>query len=284
MDLNILNNIKSIESNHILNILVLNNDFSFEINDLVSLKPFGNIYVAVSTTLQSSQLVGKLNGLNYKINLTTRIPIISYDLVISNYESDLLKLILRNLTIKYFYLVNKSTNFNIENYIEINKNVFKLKTVTTSSQNNLNNIESNLNVINNDKQDDTELNYDIFIKNINITPIKYDEYRINYLNPVVPGKVSIIMIVSSLNNTFAEVIRNLKAQDYPLIEFIIIDNGAGFRNNVKPNIRYGSKMNVKFCEYHAKELCSGEYMFILHEDAIIFDINDYIEQGKYETR
>lgn len=286
INFNILNNIKASESNHLMNILVLNTDMSFNLNDLGELNNYGNIFIVVSTPLESSQLIGRLGAYkNIKVILQQRIPIKSYDLVISNYVYDLLNLIITNLTVKYLYIVNKPEGFNPQNYYEFIQNAFRLKGVATSSQNNLNNKQSNVNVITEDVDlGEEDIDYDIFIKEIATTPIKYDEYKINYLKPAVPGKVSIVMIVSALNNTFAEVIRNLKAQEYPLIEFIIIDNGAGFRNNVKPNIRYGSKMELDFCEYHAKELCSGEYMFILHEDSELFNINEYIEQGKYETR
>lgn len=286
INFNILNTIQTSESNHLLNILVLNTDMSINLNELGELNNYGNIFIVVSTPLESSQLIGRLNAYkNIKVVLEQRIPIRSYDLVISNYPTSLLNLILSNLTVKYLYLINKPEGFELQNYYEFAQNSFRLKGVTTTSQNNINNEQSNMNVVNEDTDMGEEnVDYDIFIKELSITPIKYDEYRINYLKPAVPGKVSVVMIISALNNTFAEVIRKLKAQEYPLIEFIIIDNGAGFRNNVKPNIRYGSKMEIDFCEYHAKELCSGEYMFILHEDSELFDINECIEQGKYETR
>jgi len=64
------------------------------------------------------------------------------------------------------------------------------------------------------------------------------------------------MVVSQQNNNFAEVLRDLKAQELPSIEFIIIDNASNYRNNVKPNIRYGEKMPEDYCMYHAKELTS----------------------------
>ena len=286
IDFNILNNIKTSESNHLLNILVLNTNIDIDINELNNLKTYGNIFIVVSTPLQSSQLIGNLGvNSNIKVVLKQRIPIRYYDLVISNYVTDTLNLILSNLTIKYLYLINKPENFTLQNYYEFSQNAFRLKNITTTSQNNINEEDSNTNVIyENSNLDEENIDYDIFIKTLSVTPIKYDEYKINYLYPAIPGKVSIIMIVSALNNKFAEVIRKLKAQEYPSIEFIIIDNGAGFRNNVKPNIRYGSRMELDFCEYHAKELCSGEYIFILHENSDLFDIYEYIEQGKYLTR
>ena len=92
------------------------------------------------------------------------------------------------------------------------------------------------------------------------------------------------MIVSALNNNFADVLRNIRSQNLPLIEYIIIDNAAGFRNNVKPNIRYGERMPIDFCEYHAKELSTGEYIIILNEASPSFDVMEIISQGKFETR
>ena len=110
------------------------------------------------------------------------------------------------------------------------------------------------------------------------------KYGINYINEVVPGMTSIIMIVSENNNKFAETLRAIRAQNVGSIEYIIIDNAAGFRNNVKPNIRYGEKMSEDICIEHAKELCSGEYMFILNQDSDEINVLEEIEKGKYETR
>ena len=151
--------------------------------------------------------------------------------------------------------------------------------------------DTNLNVINDannySTSEDlvlTEGDYEILIKDFATEPIKYDKYRINYLYPQVPGKVSIIMTVSSLNNTFPDVLKDIRSQGVGLIEFIIIDNAAGFRNNVKPQIRYGQRMPIEFCEYHAKEFCSGEYMIFLTEESPAFLVSDWLERGLYEVR
>jgi hypothetical protein len=92
------------------------------------------------------------------------------------------------------------------------------------------------------------------------------------------------MIVSALNNNFAEVLRDIRSQNLALIEYIIIDNAAGFRNNVKPNIRYGERMPIEFCEYHAKEISTGEYIITLKEDSEPINVMAEILQGKFETR
>jgi hypothetical protein len=130
----------------------------------------------------------------------------------------------------------------------------------------------------------TEGDYEILIKDFATEPIKYDKYRINYLYPQVPGKISIIMTVSSLNNTFPEVLKDIRSQGLGLVEFIIIDNAAGFRNNVKPQIRYGQRMPIEFCEYHAKEFCTGEYMIFLTENSPTFMVSDWLSKGLYEVR
>jgi len=285
MDFNILQTIKNLESNHSLNILLLNDDQSFNIYDIINLAKFGNIIITVETPLQSSQLIAKVKGLNIKVILSKKIPNQSYDLVISNYPSELLSFVILNLIIKYVHICNMPKNLQIKKYQEFLKNTFKSISLTSEEQNIIQKQESNLNIIKDEsKTSNKKIDYNIFINDIKIKQINYNKHQINYLNSVIPGKVSIIMIVSELNNNFADVIRDLKSQDYPLIEFIIIDNAAGFRNNVKPNIRYGQKMPIDFCEYHAKELCSGEYMIILHEDSESFIIKDKIEQKKYEVR
>ena len=52
INFNILNTIQTSESNHLLNILVLNTNMDININDLNNLKTYGNIFVVVSTPLQ----------------------------------------------------------------------------------------------------------------------------------------------------------------------------------------------------------------------------------------
>ena len=108
INFNILDTIKNFEPNHMLNILILNENLTINVQDLISLNnyDYGNITVVVSTPLQSSQLIGKVNGLNIKVVLSRRIPIISYDLIISNSPTDLLYLLLSNLTVKYLYILN----------------------------------------------------------------------------------------------------------------------------------------------------------------------------------
>ena len=149
INFNILNTIQTSESNHLLNILVLNTDMSINLNELGELNNYGNIFIVVSTPLESSQLIGRLGAYkNIKVVLKQRIPIKSYDLVISNYVTDLLNLVITNLTVKYLYLINKPEGFELQNYYEFAQNSFRLKGVTTTSQNNINNEQSNLNVVN----------------------------------------------------------------------------------------------------------------------------------------
>lgn len=292
MNIQILNRIKQIEYDHELNILVVNHNSNISLQELIALKEFGNVTIATSTPLMVSQLLGRLSGLGYNIVLTSRIPIKNYDIIISNEFTDLIKLVITNLKIKYLCFLNYVRNFNLTNYYEFEENSYKLTSAISESENKVTNPEDDVL----DEEDDTftydddevitnsEGNYEIFIKDVAITPLKYDKYRINYLYPVVPGKISIVMIVSALTNNFAEVLRNIRSQNLPLIEYIIIDNAAGFRNNVKPNIRYGEKMSLEFCEYHAKELTTGEYIIILNENSEMIDVMTEINQGKYETR
>jgi hypothetical protein len=271
----------------------VNHNSDISLQDLIALKDFGKITIATSTPLMASQLIGKLRGLDYQIVLTTRIPIKSYDIIISNEFTDLIKLVINNLKIKYLCFLNFVRNFNLTNYYEFEENCYKLTTSASLNENKVTNPEDDIIPEEDDNDfsyDDDEVitnsegNYEIFVKDIASTPLKYDKYRINYLYPVVPGKISIIMIVSALNNNFADVIRNIRSQNLPLIEYIIIDNAAGFRNNVKPNIRYGEKQSLEFCEYHGKEMSSGEYIIILNETSEMIDVMYEINQGKYETR
>lgn len=60
MNIEILNRIKQIEYDHTLNILVVNHNSNISLQDLISLKEFGNITIATSTPLMVSQLLGRL--------------------------------------------------------------------------------------------------------------------------------------------------------------------------------------------------------------------------------
>lgn len=300
MNIEVLEKIKVIEHDHTLKILVINHNADILVSDLIQLKDLGEITIATSTPLMVSQLLGKLSGLKYNIVLTTRIPIKNYDMIISNEFTDLIKHITSSLKIKYLCFLNSVKNFNLSNYYMFEENFYKLTSTSLESEIKISNIEETSNdgekddiqdvnnneIISDDKEtiENVQGNYEVFIKDLASTPLKYDKYRINYLYPVVPGKISIVMIVSALNNNFADVLRNIRSQNLPLIEYIIIDNAAGFRNNVKPNIRYGERMPINFCEYHAKELSTGEYIIILNEASPSFDVMEIISQGKFETR
>ena len=300
MNIEVLEKIKVIEHDHTLKILVINHNADILVSDLIQLKDLGEITIATSTPLMVSQLLGKLSGLKYNIVLTTRIPIKNYDMIISNEFTDLIKHITSSLKIKYLCFLNSVKNFNLSNYYMFEENFYKLTSTSLESEIKISNIEKTSNdgekddiqdvnnneIISDDKEtiENVQGNYEVFIKDLASTPLKYDKYRINYLYPVVPGKISIVMIVSALNNNFADVLRNIRSQNLPLIEYIIIDNAAGFRNNVKPNIRYGERMPIDFCEYHAKELSTGEYIIILNEASPSFDVMEIISQGKFETR
>jgi hypothetical protein len=294
MNIEVLDRLKLIEHDHTLNILVINHNADIPMSDLVQLQYFGNVTIATSTTLMVSQLLGKLSGLKYNVVLTSRIQNKEYDVIIANEFTDFIRHIVTNYKIKYLCFLNFVRNFNLINYYEFEENCYKLTSLKNSNEINIEEPgqedvipEENENEL---IHDDIETisnqqgNYEVFIKDIASTPIKYDKYRINYLYPVVPGKISIVMIVSALNNNFAEVLRDIRSQNLALIEYIIIDNAAGFRNNVKPNIRYGERMPIEFCEYHAKEISTGEYIITLKEDSEPINVMAEILQGKFETR
>lgn len=312
INLQVLNNIKLSETDHELNILVINENLNISIEDQLALKSFGKITIAVNTPIEASCLISKFSGLNYSIVLTRRIPIRNYDILISNCFSEITRVIVKNLRIKYLCFTNFVRNFNLINYYEFEENSYKLaveqmpyKPVPhpphppipphSPSQREIPTTPPGPPPINPMNEDDDptndvtvgendESNYNAIIKDLSSTEVTYDKYKLNYLHPVVPGKISIIMVVSQQNNNFAEVLRDLRAQDLPSIEFIIIDNASNYRNNVKPNIRYGEKMPDDYCMYHAKELTTGEYIIALNQDSETFDIMTAINQGKYETR
>lgn len=294
MNFNVLADLKQIENDHELSILVIDDALSIPIEDLVQLSSFGKVTIAVENTIEAGYLIGKLSGLKCTVVLNRRIPIMNYDVLISSSFSDVTRIIVKNLKIKYLCFTKFVRNFDLKNYYEFEENSYRLTSKDPVQMHHPHHprpqpscpppsqdeeTEENEDVVENDAS-----NYDTIIKDISSTLMKYDKYRINYLNPVVPGKISIIMIVSELNNNFAEVIRAIKDQKLPSIEFIIIDNAAGFRNNVKPNIRYGEKMPQDFCEYHAKELTTGEYIIIMNQDSEVIDVMTAINLGQFETR
>jgi len=280
----VLENIKNAEIDNDVSILVIDDNLSIPLEDLIGLQSFGrNITIAVNGMNEAGALIGKLNGYGYKIVLTRRIPIIKYDVLISTTFDGSTSIVAKNLKIKYICFTNFVKNFNLTNYYEFEENSYKLSDkISTGNYTPPPHHQPKQDEETEIKEEDAE--YEGIVKDIVAYDVKYDKYKINYLYPQVPGKISVIMIVSTITNTFADVIRGLKAQDMPSIEFIIVDNAASFRNNVKPQIRYGEKMPKDFCEYHAKELTSGEYIFVLDETSELFDLATAITQGKYETR
>lgn len=291
MNISVLENIKLVENDHTLKILVINTGIVISPQSILQLKNIGEVTIAVDNTIESSWLVGQLGGVRMRVVLRSRIPIDNYDILISNCLSDTERIILRSIKIKYLCFTQFVRNFNLANYYAFEENSYKLTINNVShphhgmrppcppppSQNNESEEPQS-------STENDESNYEIIIKDIASTETKYDKYFLNYLHPVIPGKISIIMIVSELNNNFADVVRDIKAQNLPSYEIIIIDNAAGFRNNVKPDIRYGTKMPKDYCEYHAKELTSGEYIIMLDQDSASFDVMTAINQGQYETR
>lgn len=297
MNFTIFNRIKEIENNKSLNILFLNLNEQIQVSfkDYIELKNYGNLFVVCKSPFQIGPLRGRLGHLNIKFILSHQIPPnINFDIIIvDSLENEKINSLIEYFNFKYVYTLVKTSNLNLNNYYKFDENCFRLKlndiTDDSSENNEINN--SNVNVVidadEKEKEEDKNLSegdYDILVKGFATEPIKYDKYRINYLYPVVPGKVSIILIISKLTDTFFDVIRDIKTQNQGLYEFILIDNAAGFRSNVKPSIRYGTKMPLEFCQYHAKEISTGEYMIMLNEDSPTFQVSDFIEKGIYETR
>ncbi len=301
MNINILNNIKTVES-HDLKILVFNEGLTVPIDDLIALNGLGEIIIAVETPIEAGWLIGKVSGMGMKVVLSRRIPAKNYDILIASYFNDLIRLLTRNLKIKYLCFTQFVYGFDLINYYEFEENSYKLTANSNAHPHRPprpcpapSAPPPSSAIIVDEAGDETDgaiepdvendaSNYEIIIKEVASTEMKYDKYTLNYLHPAVPGKISIIMIVSSLNNNFADVVRDIRAQNLPSLEIIIIDNAAGFRNNVKPDIRYGAQMPLDYCEYHAKELTTGEYIITLNQDSETFDVMTAINQGHYETR
>lgn len=295
MNFTVFNRIKEIENNEPLNILFLNlnENVYVSINEFINLKEYGNLFVVCNTSFQIGSLRGRLGHLNIKFILPHQIPPnYHFDLIITDsLENTRLMNLIEYFNFKYVYtLLDDAAG--LKNYYKFDENCYRLKINEIEEENN-NEEEtaSNVNVVidadEREEQEEnnlTEEDYEILVKDFATEPIKYDKYRINYLHPAVPGKVSIILIISELTDTFFDVIRDIKTQNQGPYEFILIDNGAGFRSNVKPTIRYGVKMPVEFCQYHAKEISTGEYLILIDENSPTFQISDFLEKGLYETR
>ena len=291
----VFNRIKEVENKISLNILFLNlNDqIQIPINDYISLKEYGNLFVVCKSPFQIGPLRGRLGHLNIKFILSHQIPPnVNFDIiVVESLKNNKLNSLIEYFNFKYVYTLLPSNSLILDGYYRFDENCFRFKLndiETDPIQPPIENNESNTNpIVEADEKEEsnlTEGDYDILIKEFATEPLKYDKYRINYLHPMVPGKISIILIISQLTDTFFDVIRDVKAQNQGLYEFLVIDNGAGFRSNVKPAIRYGTKMPVEFCKYHAKEISTGEYIIMLDENSPTFQVSDFIANGLYETR
>ena len=298
----IFNRIKEVENKRPLNILFLNlNDqIQIPLKDYISLKEYGNLFVVCKSPFQIGPLRGRLGHLNIKFILSHQIPPnVDFDIIIvESLENERLNSLIEYFDFKYVYTLLPSSSLVLDGYYKFDENCFRFKLndvetdpIQPSTENNTINNESTANPIvdaeeveKKEESNLTEGDYDILIKEFATEPLKYDKYRINYLRPMVPGKISIVLIISQLTDTFFDVIRDVKAQNQGLYEFLIIDNGAGFRSNVKPAIRYGTKMPIEFCQYHAKEISTGEYIIMLDENSPTFQVSEFIANGLYETR
>lgn len=282
-----------------LNILFLNiNNVEYLPRMYMKLKEYGELYIVGGSSFQIGSLRAKLHHLGIKLILPQDIPSsVKFDVVIS--ESNLLlnsQKLMDHFKFEYIYTLDDEwKNDLFKNYSVFSDHCLKRKFVDVNKKNEetkpVKKEASSVNVFvdadkktTDFKEELKEEDYQSLIEEFTSEPIMYDKYRINYLKPQVPGMVSIIMIISNINTTFPDVLRELRSQNIGLIEFIIIDNAAGFRNNVKPSIRYGEQMPLDFCQYHAKELCSGEYMIFLTEESKPFSISEALEKGEYETR
>lgn len=299
MNFLVFDKIKVAEGKRPLNILFLNiDDIQFSLDTYIKLKEYGELFVVCKSSLQIGALRGRLNSYNIKFILSHQIPPnINFDIVICT--SNIIKSnnkLTDYFKFEYVYILDDIYNNELlDNYYVFADHCLKYKFASVANDEpDTTNQSSNTDAdvfkdADELKDEETEIileegDYEILIKDFAAEPIKYDKYRINYLYPQVPGKVSIIMTISRINDTFSEVLKDIRSQNVGLIEFIIIDNAAGFRNNVKPNIRYGQRMPIDFCEYHAKEFCTGEYMICLKEDSPTFLVSDFIEKGLYEVR
>lgn len=261
------------------------------IQSLLRLKDFGEVTIAVASPIEADFLVGKFRALRFKIVLLSRVPIIRYDVLISNSFSELTTLLAKNLKIKYLLFTTAAGNFNLDNYYEFEENSFRI-TSNPVKQNIARSIarqaSAQTNIPGNIQLEESQVDqskYKALVKDIAPTEVKYGKSQINYLHPVVPGRVSIIMVITGKESKkYADVLRELRAQEDASVEFIIVDNNCDYKNNVKPDIRYKDTMPEDFCIYHAKELSSGEYIIVLNQDSESFNIMTAINQGKYETR
>lgn len=283
---NVLNKLKIVEGKD-LSVLIIDPLNKISEEDILKLN-YNDITIAVENHFRVSNLIRKICFIKkHKIVTTERIPIMNYDIVLFQSYSDLMvDLILKYMKPKYMYFIQNANMFATnQNYYEIDTNLFKM---TTSSESKCEKTQSiaTYHFNNNEKKllENISSNYLSNFENANTIDIKYNKYSINYLNEMVNGKVSVIMVISEANEKFADTLRAIRNQKYQSIEFIIIDNAAGFRNNVKPNIKYGEKMPYDFCVYHAKELTTGEFIFVLNQDSDEINILSEITKGHHETR
>jgi len=204
INLQVLNNIKLSETDHDLCILVIDENLSIPAEDIIPLKDYGNVIVAVNTPMESSYMIAKLSGLHMQVVLTRRIPIRDYDVLISNSFSDMTRVIVKNLKIKYLCFTNFVRNFNLTNYYEFEENSYKLTNEDTPRPHHDHSEhhhptppgpppvspDNEDDDVTNDEsaEENDEANYQAIIKDIASTEMVYDKYRINYLYPLVPRK------------------------------------------------------------------------------------------------
>lgn len=291
MNINTLYNIITIENfNHPVEILVINENADISISNLLALGQFGNVTIVVDEPMASSNLIAKIGGgikKNFNVVLSRKLPIRNYDILISNTLTEIIKLIINKIPIKYIgFFIDTDLNLLGNKYIKIDTNFYQLRNSISESQHINSSLIKEIKIQKNDL-----INYDTIIKDVGSTYRDYNKYNLDYLNPVIPGMTSIIMILNKTANPtdkWNTVLMSMKEQNIENIEFIVIDNGFSCINpRNKENVitmKYTEAKPEDFCIRRAKELSSGEYIMIMNQDSDEFDIILAIHTGKYETR
>lgn len=231
--------------------------------------------------------------------LASRIPAREYDVIISDRAVSQAVDAVNYYKPKYFLCFypngDHGFSFNSEEYFEFESGCFKQKMLSEAASK----LEAQAREVeeaspvseakidkaieesdNIDKKD-----FEAYLQSSPMSVNDYDPHYLKYIYDQVPGRVSIIIVVTGKYSRVAGMISEIKAQKLPDYEFVLVDNFAGFRTNFKSTLRYALKeVDPDYAKWRARELTTGEYIFILDQDSEVPDFKEEILKGKYCAR
>ena len=300
MRIETLQHIKSSSGDKEVQILVFDNGLRIAPRAIGALGSFGKVTVALGSYLELSNIASKFLGdKRFNCVLASRVPLKEYDIIISDRATPQAVEAVAYYKPKYFLCFypngDRGCFFRSEEYSEFEPGCFKLKMlIEATKKKEAQAIEvEEASPVSEDKIDKAieesdavdKKDFETYLQSSPMTSNSYDPHFLKYIYEQVPGRVSIILVVTGKYTRVTGMIAAIKAQKLDDFEIVLIDNFSGFRTNFKSALRYTAReVDPEYAKWRARELTTGEYIFILDQDSEVPDFREEILKGKYCVR